>query len=97
MTATIGALRMTLYLHGCRSLKDKRMRVRPILQRVRNQFHVAVAEVEYQDAHEVAGVVFVTVSSSRRVANATCDKIIDFVESLALAEVGNTELELMAW
>lgn len=97
MTATIGALRMTLLLHGCRSLKEKRRRIRPILSRTRDKFHVAVAEAEHQDAHHVAGVVFVTVSPSHKVANATCDKIIDFVESLGLAEVGDTELELMAW
>ncbi|MDP8221892.1 MAG: DUF503 domain-containing protein [Candidatus Lernaella stagnicola] len=92
---TIGALKITLLLHGCHTLKEKRMRVRPILAKVRAKFHVAVAEVEHQNVAQMAGVAFVTVSDSGRVANATCDKIVDFVESLGLAEVGNTEMELI--
>jgi uncharacterized protein len=94
---TIGALRIRLLLHGCHSLKEKRMRLRPILARVRDKFHVAAAEVALQNVHEVGEVAFVTVSDSSQVANATCDKIVDFVESLGLAEVGETELELMHW
>ena len=94
---TIGALKMTLLLHGCFSLKEKRRCVRPVLAKVREKFHVAAAEVAHQDAHGVAEVAFVTVSSNGRIANATCDKIIDFVESLGLVEVGATEMELINW
>ncbi len=94
---TIGALRITLLLHGCFSLKEKRARIKPILARVRDKFPVAAAEVEHQNVHHLATLAFVTVSASHQVANATCDKIVDFVESLGLAEVGETEMELMHW
>jgi len=94
---TIGALLLRLRLHGSFTLKEKRMRIRPILERVRNKFHVAVAEVDEQDTTDEAVLAFVTVSSSDQVANSTCDKIVDFVEQLGLAEIADHELELIRY
>jgi uncharacterized protein YlxP (DUF503 family) len=94
---TIGALRVTLRLHGCHSLKDKRSRVRPILARVREKFPVAAAEVDEQDELGLAVLAFVTVSSSQQVVNSICDKVLNYVDSLGLAEVADSEIELMAW
>ncbi|MBA3336485.1 MAG: DUF503 family protein, partial [Chloroflexia bacterium] len=39
MTTIIGAARVSLYLEGSFSLKDKRRVVRSLTQRVRNQFN----------------------------------------------------------
>jgi len=94
---TIGVLRITLGLHGCFSLKEKRMRIKPILARVQNKFHVAAAEVDHQDLHDYATVAFVTVSSSDKIANQTCDKILNFVEALGLAELADQDLELIRY
>ncbi|HPQ69639.1 MAG TPA: DUF503 domain-containing protein [bacterium] len=92
---TIGALVLTLRLHGCFSLKEKRMRIKPILERTRHKFHVSAAEVDYQDVYEMAQLAFVTVNANDRIANSTCDKILDFVESLGLAEISGQHLELI--
>jgi hypothetical protein len=94
---TIGALVIRLRLHGCFTLKEKRMRIRPIIERVRNKFHVSAAEVEEQDLCDYAVLAFVTVSSSGQIANATCDKIVDFVEQLGLAELADHQLELIKY
>ncbi|NLH49510.1 MAG: DUF503 domain-containing protein [Myxococcales bacterium] len=94
---TIGAIRITLLLHGCFSLKEKRARIRPILERVKNKFHVAGAEVEYQNTHDAAQLAFVLVSSDERLVNRTLDQIVDFVESLGLAQIADSESEMMQW
>jgi uncharacterized protein YlxP (DUF503 family) len=94
---TIGALRLTLLLPGCFSLKEKRSRVRPILARVKEKFAVAGAEVDHQDSLDAATIAFVAVSASRQVVNRTCDKIVDYVETLGLAEVADVDMELMNW
>lgn len=94
---TIGAIRITLLLHGCFSLKEKRARIRPILERVKHKFHVAGAEVAHQNNHDVALLAFVTVSADERLVNGTLDQIIDFVESLGLAQVADSEIEMMQW
>ncbi len=45
----VGVLRVELRLEGVRSLKEKRMRIRPILDRLRGRYNAAVAEVGGQD------------------------------------------------
>ena len=63
MTTTIGAARVTLYLEGSFSLKDKRRVVRSLTQRVRNQFNAGIAEVEDLDDMRVATLAIVCVLS----------------------------------
>lgn len=46
---TVGVLVLDVRLAGCRSLKDKRHIVRSLIEKARNQFKVAVAEVGDQD------------------------------------------------
>lgn len=94
---TIGVLRISLRIHGCTSLKEKRMCIRPIMERTRNKFHVATAEVGEQNTHHLAELAFVTVSSSDKIANSTCDKIIDFVEGIGLAELADQQIELIKY
>src|SRR5207244_2241877 len=46
---TVGIARLTLYLPASHSLKDKRMVLRRVKDRVRQKFNVSVAEVEDND------------------------------------------------
>jgi uncharacterized protein len=93
----VGVARVALRLAENGSLKGKRMVVKSVVQRVRNRFNVAVAEVDTQDAWRVATLGLVCVSDDPRHANEMLSKIVDFIESERLdAEVGDVELELIA-
>jgi uncharacterized protein YlxP (DUF503 family) len=93
----VGVARLQLHLAEHGSLKDKRMVVKSVAQRVRNRFNVAVAEVDTQDAREVITLGIVCVSEDKRHANEMLNKVIRFVESERLdAEVGAVDLELIA-
>ncbi len=88
---------MTLLIAENHSLKGKRMVVRSVVQRVRNRFNVAVAEVDTQDVHSVATLGIACVSADRRHANEMLDRVVDFIESERLdAEVGGVDMELIA-
>lgn len=54
-------LRVDLHLPYSHSLKEKRRPLKSILEKLRNRFNVAAAEVGYQDLHQraVVGVAFV--------------------------------------
>lgn len=52
----VGTLTVTLRLRESRSLKDKRQVVRSIADRLRNQFHVAISEVDSH--HDVQLISF---------------------------------------
>ncbi len=54
---------MELGIPGCRSLKEKRGRLQPLLARLKTEFGLAVAEVARQDAHGCAVIACVVVST----------------------------------
>ena len=92
----IGVARVLLHLDGNSSLKGKRSVVKSVAQRVRNRFNVAVAEIDTQDAWQVATLGIVCLSDDARHSNAVLSKVIDFIESERLdAEVGAVEMELI--
>ena len=85
-----------LHLVGNGSLKGKRMVVKSVAQRVRNRFNVAVAEIDTQDAHQLATLGIVALSDDPRHANAVLSKVIDFIESERLdAELGTVDTEMI--
>ena len=97
MAMHVGVARVALHLAENSSLKGKRMVVKSIAQRVRNRFNVAVAEVDTQDAWQVATLGIVCVSDDRRHTNEVLSKVIEYIESERLdAEVGDVEMELIA-
>jgi uncharacterized protein YlxP (DUF503 family) len=97
MAMHVGVARVTLHLAENSSLKGKRMVVKSVVQRVRNRFNVAVAEIDTQDAWEVITLGIVCVSEDPRHATEMLSKVIAFIESERLdAEVGAVEFELIA-
>jgi len=98
MATTIGAARLTLYLAGTFSLKDKRQIVRSLTQRMRNQFNAAVAETADLDDVRVATIVAVVVSNSAPHADEMLAAIIRFVEARVEAgQLGEVETELIPY
>ena len=61
----VGVSQITLRLPGCHSLKEKRQVLQSLMARVRNQFQVAIAEVDEQDSWHTAilGISYVSNSS----------------------------------
>jgi uncharacterized protein len=97
MAMHVGVARIELHMAENSSLKDKRMVVKSVAQRVRNRFNVAVAEVDTQDAWHVATLGIVCVSQDPRHSNEMLSKAIDFIAEERLdAEVGMVNMELIA-
>ena len=96
MALHVGVARIALHLPENASLKGKRMVVKSVAQRVRNRFNVAVAEIDTQDAWQVATLGIVCLSDDPRHSNEVLSKVINFIESERLdAEVGAVEMELI--
>ncbi len=86
---------MTFRLHECRSLKVKRSIVKSMIHQIRNHFNASVAEVGVNDVHQRAQIGFALAGSDHQVINTKMDKIINFVEDLGLAEMMDTEMEIL--
>lgn len=91
----IGILRFNLYLPENSSLKGKRRVLRSLKDRLRSQFNVSVAEVEFQDLWQKAGIAVVTVSPDRDYADGMLQKILNRVDSWNLAELMDVEIEII--
>ena len=93
MVAGLGII--TFRLHDCRSLKGKRKVVKSIVAQLRNHFNVSVAEVGSNDIHQRAVIGFAMVGNNRGVINSKIDKIFNLVDDLNLAEVIDSEMEII--
>jgi hypothetical protein len=77
----IGSCVLTLHLPVSRSLKAKRQVVKSVLARVRNEFNVSIAEVDSQDAWQVAVLGVACVSNSERYAREQLEAVVRFIEA----------------
>lgn len=86
---------VTFRLHDCHSLKGKRKIIKSIINQVRHKFNVSVAEVGSNDIYQKSEIGFSLVGNDRQVMNSKIDKIINMMEDLGLAEIIDTEMELI--
>jgi len=89
--AIIGNCNFDMFLPGCQSLKEKRMVLSSIKQKLRNDFNIAVAELEYNDYWQRSLIGIVTISNSQHIINEIFDKIGSLMENNPAVEVINQE------
>jgi uncharacterized protein YlxP (DUF503 family) len=91
-------LRFSLRIPESGSLKDKRQVVRSLSQRIRNKFQAAVAEVDDNDAWQLATIGVACVSNSAQHCEQILREIVAYAEESRLdAEVVDVETEVIAF
>ncbi len=93
----VGVCRISLHFPESGSLKAKRHGLRKIIDRTRAKFNVGVAEVDGQDTWQRSTVGLVVVGNEGRHVQSMLDKILSFVENLYVAQVLNSESELISY
>jgi uncharacterized protein len=69
-----------LHLPGCRGLKEKRMVVKSLKSRIRNEFEVSAAEVGDQDLLQRARLGVAVVGPDQAPLDALLQNVLRFVE-----------------
>lgn len=92
----VGIGMITFRLHDCHSLKAKRRIVKTIISQIRNHFNASVAEVGANDIHQRAEIGFSLTGNDRQLINSKVDKIFNMAEDIGLAEVIDTQMELIS-
>lgn len=88
----------TVYLNApyVFSLKEKRMIVKSIIERVKNKFNVSIAEVSNQDIHKSVVIGFACVTNRTDHANSIIENVINFIDKISKeAEIIDTVIEIL--
>jgi len=94
----VGVSEITLHLPESHSLKDKRQVIKSIMARVRNQFEVAIAEVEDNDRWQIARLGVSCVSNSAQHADEVLQHVRRYIEETRPdIVVTDTEVEIITW
>ena len=88
---TVGLLLLDCYMPESQSLKDKRRIITSLSERLRRQFNIAIAEVEYQDQWQRARLAIVLVNTNWRMLQSSMSKLTEYVDRDRRVEVTNTE------
>lgn len=95
MALIVGVCRVDIGIAGNESLKGKRSVVRRVIDRARNRFNIAIAEVDDLDALEHGVLGFAVVGNDRRVLQSRIDTVVEFIEAMGLAPVEDHQFEIV--
>ena len=92
----VGVCKITLRIPENMSLKGKRQVLKSVISRVRNKFNVAVAEVDDNDAWQMATVGICYISNNKRHSNQVLSRVVNFIEvSRFEIEILDYEIEII--
>jgi uncharacterized protein len=91
----VGVCKLSLMIEGSASLKEKRQVLRHIKDKVQNKFNCAIAEVGDQDLLQSAELGFAVVSNELGFTQSMVQKILQYVEDLAVAKVTGDEQDFV--
>jgi uncharacterized protein YlxP (DUF503 family) len=78
---SIGVLTLQIDIPGCRSLKDKRSRLKPLLARLHREFNISAAEIDHHDAWQSAVIACALVSNSAKHTQRALQRVTVWVEN----------------
>jgi uncharacterized protein YlxP (DUF503 family) len=91
----LGSLRVRLIIRQAKSLKDKRQVVLSIKDKLRNSFNVSVAEIEEQDARQMAVLGIAMVSNETHHLKVALGQVVEALKCHPVAEFVDHELEVI--
>lgn len=75
-----GVLLVHLHIPGCRSLKEKRSQIKPLQERLRRQFNVTIAEVDFQDIHDESLIAIGLINNKAAFIQSYFDGVVNWIE-----------------
>lgn len=92
---TIGILKLVLFIPGSNSLKEKRMVLHSLKARLRNNFNVAITQIDDDDKWQKTTLAVVGVEKDRKNMNSILSRIINFIEEFRQISLIDYEMELI--
>lgn len=92
---TVGILKITLFIQDSNSLKQKRMVLHSLKAKLRNNFNVAVTQIDDVDKWQKTTLAIVGAEMDRRNAESVLSGVLNFIEGLGSVNIINHEMELV--
>lgn len=86
-------IQVTLRASWVHSLKEKRMVVKSIVQKLKNKFNVSVSEAGEQDIHKIIVIGITGICANSAQSDSTMENIITFIECNTDAEIIDIQKE----
>jgi uncharacterized protein YlxP (DUF503 family) len=87
---------LDLRFADCRSLKDKRSILKPLLHRLHKEFNVSAAEVDKNDAWNSSTIACGLISNEKQFAESCLAKISDFINKyFSGVDILNFSIQIM--
>ena len=93
----IGWLRADLLIPMAHSLKEKRRPLKSLMEKIRNRFHVSVAEVDCQDLHQRAVIGVAIVAADGGSLSAQMRSVREFIENNPDCQVLTIAEDSLGW
>jgi len=92
----VAVCRVEVDIPGAFSLKDKRQVLQSMMTRVRNQFHVSIAEIEAQEMWNTAVLGLAVVSNQAGHAREVLENVVRYLERARMdAEIGAVSFDVV--
>jgi uncharacterized protein len=77
----VSSLVVTFSIPGCKSLKEKRSRIRPVIAKLRREFNLSVSKVGHQDAWQLCTLGCAIISNDANFNQQVLQKTSRFIAS----------------
>jgi uncharacterized protein YlxP (DUF503 family) len=91
----VGILSVSVHIPGSQFLKDKRQVIKSLIEKTRNRFNVAMAEIGDQDLWQKALFGVVCIANEKKIVNQMLDKVLNFIRSVPLISLIDYQIEIL--
>ncbi len=91
----VGCCSIKFFLHGNRSLKEKRRVIRAIKDRLKNKFNISIAEIGDQDVWQNLHLGIVAVGSDKKYLDGLMNQVVSAIDNMHLAEMTNCQFKVL--
>lgn len=92
---TVGVLKIELSLFNAHSLKEKRIILKSLKDRIRRSFNISIAELNRHDKWQRASLGVAKVGTDSRVVNSALSKVVELIKNTHSVELIDYNMELL--
>lgn len=88
-------MHLDFFIHGARSLKEKRRVVKSIIGQIRNKFNCSIAETDYLDLWQRTQITVCVVSNEHKFTNTQLNEIAKYASMHTDVEMLDYRIEML--